>query len=138
MTAREINTDLRDNIVRRVLRLANTPVDFIVLFGSKARGDSGPDSDTDIALSVPALTSTERSRLRLLLTAEFNGPNVKVDIVTVEDVNWSLRFRISRDGVILYERKDGLWNAFVELVIARYPDYHQFETRILREMMGSV
>ena len=52
-----------EDIVRRVLSSANCPIDFIVLFGSRVRGESGPKSDHDIAVSVPSL-----SKLREIAT----------------------------------------------------------------------
>ena len=50
-------------IVRRLVE-AYQP-ERVYLFGSKARGDAGPDSDYDIMLVVPDSASPERRRSRL-------------------------------------------------------------------------
>ncbi|MGQ9688336.1 MAG: nucleotidyltransferase domain-containing protein [Desulfobaccales bacterium] len=50
-------------MVRR-LREAFQP-ERIYLFGSKARGESGPDSDYDLLIVVPDEASPERKRSRL-------------------------------------------------------------------------
>jgi predicted nucleotidyltransferase len=125
-----------EDIVRRVLSSADCPIDFIVLFGSRARGESGPRSDHDVAVSVPSLSRLERSQLRVVLTGEFTGPEHAFDFVTIEDVNWSLAHRIARDGLVLYEREDGLWSRFVERVLVYYPDWSVFEDRFLSEFLG--
>lgn len=50
-------------IVRRLVE-AYKP-DFIYLFGSRARGDSGPDSDYDLMVVVPDDAPPARRRSRL-------------------------------------------------------------------------
>jgi predicted nucleotidyltransferase len=52
-----------DDIVRRLVA-AYDPLQ-VYLFGSKARGDAGPDSDYDLLLVVPDDASPERRRSRL-------------------------------------------------------------------------
>lgn len=125
-----------EEIARRILSKANCPIDFIVLFGSRARGDAGPQSDHDIAVSVPSLSKLERSQLRIVLTGEFTGPEQVFDFVTIEDINWTLAHRIAHDGLVLYEREDGLWSGFVELVLVNYPDWSVLEARFLSEFLG--
>jgi len=52
-----------DEIVRRLVA-SYQPLE-VYLFGSKARGDSGPDSDYDLLVVVPDDASPERKRSRL-------------------------------------------------------------------------
>ena len=54
-------------IVRRLIK-AYEP-DRIYLFGSTARGDSGPDSDYDLMVVVPDGAPPERRRSRLAQAA---------------------------------------------------------------------
>ncbi len=57
------NDPVLGEIVRRLVE-AYEP-DRIYLFGSKARGDSGPDSDYDLMVVVPDDAPPERRRSRL-------------------------------------------------------------------------
>ncbi len=104
--------------------------------GPELRDESGPRSDHDVAVSVPSLSRLERSQLRVVLTGEFTGPERAFDFVTIEDVNWSLAHRIAHDGLVLYEREEGLWNRFVEQVLINYPDWSVSEDRFLNEFLG--
>jgi predicted nucleotidyltransferase len=61
----------RDPVLREIvcrLVLAYEP-EFVYLFGSKARGDSGPDSDYDLLVIVPDNASPDRRRRRLAYRA---------------------------------------------------------------------
>jgi predicted nucleotidyltransferase len=55
--------EVLDGIVQRLLR-AYRP-ERIYLFGSKARGDAGPDSDYDLLVVVPDDAAPERRRSAL-------------------------------------------------------------------------
>jgi predicted nucleotidyltransferase len=51
---RIIDPDTENAVRRFISRLpADLRVEQIVLYGSRARGDYGPDSDADVALVVP-------------------------------------------------------------------------------------
>ena len=58
-----------------------------------------------------------------------------MDIVFVEDVDWTMRYHIMMDGKILFERNEA-WPDFVEQVIKYYPDYKIFEEKFLNETLG--
>ena len=62
--AETLKTDMvLAEIVRRLVDLYEP--DRIYLFGSKGRGDEGPDSDYDLMVVVPDTASPERRRSRL-------------------------------------------------------------------------
>ena len=61
------NDAVLGEIVRRLVE-AYEP-DLIYLFGSKARGDSGPDSDYDLMVVVPDDSPPTRRRSRLAYQA---------------------------------------------------------------------
>jgi predicted nucleotidyltransferase len=67
VTRRSEKLSTRDNrIVRRLkLRLQEiTPINRIVVFGSRARGDASPDSDLDVFMEVPNLDADLRREIR--------------------------------------------------------------------------
>ncbi|MEX2582572.1 MAG: nucleotidyltransferase domain-containing protein [Gemmatimonadota bacterium] len=73
-----------DEIVRRVVEVAQP--DRIILFGSAARGEMGPDSDLDLLVIKSAVE--HRGRLEESIYLNLFGIRVPVDVVvaTPEDV----------------------------------------------------
>ncbi|GEJ59496.1 nucleotidyltransferase domain-containing protein [Anaeromyxobacter diazotrophicus] len=67
-----------EELVRR-LRAAYQP-ERVYLFGSRARGESGPDSDYDLLLVVPDDAPPERRRAKLAYRA-LRGTGVAADVL---------------------------------------------------------
>lgn len=74
-----------DEIVRRVVEVAHP--DRIILFGSAARGETGPDSDVDLLVVKSGVQN--RGHLEEEIHLSFFGLEASVDVVVVtpEDVN---------------------------------------------------
>jgi predicted nucleotidyltransferase len=100
-----------DSVLREVVRRlveAYSP-ERIYLFGSVARGESGPDSDYDIMVVVPDDASPERLRSRLAYRA-LRGTGTAADIVVWPRSGFERRSRVaaslpatvSREGLLLY------------------------------------
>jgi predicted nucleotidyltransferase len=68
-------------MVRR-LREAFQP-ERIYLFGSKARGDTGPDSDYDLLIVVPDEATPEQKRSRLAYQA-LRGTRTAADVLVLD------------------------------------------------------
>ena len=73
-----------DEIVRRVVEVAQP--DRIILFGSAARGQMGPDSDIDLLVIKAGVP--HRRRLAQAIYMGLNGVGAAVDVIVVtpEDV----------------------------------------------------
>lgn len=123
-----------DEIRDTILEHGGKSIKLIVLFGSRARDEMHNLSDTDVAIETTLPDKQSRWHLLMRLVSALNGPQLRTDIVLIEDANWSLRYRIARDGKVLYER-DNAWTKFVELVIRYYPDYRIFEKRYLDQLL---
>lgn len=80
----------------------NYPIEQIVLFGSRARGDHKPTSDIDLAVFLlPEFNNRGR------MTSDFDDLNtlLKIDIVFInEHTDTKLLENIEREGIFLYER----------------------------------
>jgi predicted nucleotidyltransferase len=80
----------------------NYPIEQIVLFGSRARGDHKPVSDIDLAvLLLPESNCTGR------LTSDLEDLNTlfKIDTIFInENIDPKLLENIKKEGVLLYER----------------------------------
>jgi predicted nucleotidyltransferase len=82
--SRQLSATLLDEIVRRVVAVAHP--DRILLFGSAARGDMGPDSDVDLLVIKAGVP--HRRRLAQQIHQAFFGLALPVDVIVVtpEDV----------------------------------------------------
>ncbi len=91
-----------DEIVRRLVG-AYEP-DLIYLFGSKARGEAGPDSDYDLLVVVPDNASPERRRSRLAYQT-LRGTGIAADILVCTRSYFDARrhLKASLPGTILRE-----------------------------------
>jgi hypothetical protein len=83
-------------------------VRLAVLFGSTARGQSGPDSDLDVGVLLDP-GGESASALEVAL-ARVTGR--RVDVVRLDIAPPLLRFEIARDGRLLLERAPHAWADF--------------------------
>ena len=89
-------------IIRRLVE-AYQP-ERVYLFGSKARGDTGPDSDYDIMVLVPDAASHERRRSRLAYRCLW-GTGAAADVLVWTRSNFEARshLRASLPATVLRE-----------------------------------
>ncbi len=95
-------------IVERIVK-AFAP-DRIILFGSVARGEAGPDSDVDLLVVLPEITHRREQGVAIRrLLADLPFPK-DIIVATPEEVEQS-RWRIAsviwpavQEGKVLYER----------------------------------
>ena len=79
-------------------------VDKVILFGSRARGDSNRTSDFDIAVSAPGLSEEGWARFSLGLS-EAAPTLCSIDLVRLEQaMREELLRHILSEGVVVYER----------------------------------
>jgi len=99
-------------------------VELVLLFGSAASGTMHKRSDIDLAflfegpLDILALTSEVIQRLR----------TDNVDVVDLRHAPPLLRYLVVRNGRVLYEKREGLFNVYYSLAFRMYVD-----SRKLRE-----
>lgn len=89
-------------IVRRLVETYRP--ERIYLFGSKARGDQGPDSDYDILVVVPDDAPPERRRSKLAYEA-LRGTGTAADVLVCTRSYFDARthLRASLPGTVLRE-----------------------------------
>ncbi|MGH8907307.1 MAG: nucleotidyltransferase domain-containing protein [Egibacteraceae bacterium] len=83
----------------------------IVLFGSVARGDDGPDSDLDLLVVLPTIDHTQRHRLMADLRVAITVP-APIDVFVTDpeeierrkDLIGSFLYWPTREGRVVYER----------------------------------
>lgn len=108
------STTARADIDRMVKRIvAKFRPQQVILFGSHARGDAGPDSDVDL-LVVMDFEGTARDK-RLEIRCALHNILVPKDIIVTkpEDFAWrkdvvgTIEWPAAREGKVLYARSEG-------------------------------
>jgi predicted nucleotidyltransferase len=117
--------DLLDRLRERAASLPE--LKLAVLFGSTARGQARKGSDVDLGLLVAP--DTRETRLKVLIELE-RAAGREVDPVFLNEAPPLLRFEISRDGVVLLEREEGLWIGFRARAMADWWDWAPYAKRI--------
>lgn len=95
-------------MVRRIVRRFHP--ERIILFGSHARGEAGPDSDVDLLVVMPVTGSKREKQLEIRLA--LRGIRVPKDIVvtTPEEFQWrqdvpgTVERPAAQEGKVLYAR----------------------------------
>lgn len=77
-----------DRMVRRIVRKFHP--DQVILFGSHARGEAGPDSDVDLLVVMPVEGSVREKRIeiRVALRGCYHGP---LDVVVTTPARFAWR-----------------------------------------------
>ena len=96
--------ELADRIVERL------DPERIILFGSHARGDAGPDSDVDLLVVMPV--SDSKRQMQLDIRALLHGVRMAKDIIVSrpEDFQWrkdvvgTIEYPAAKLGKVLYAR----------------------------------
>lgn len=106
---------------------------LVVLFGSLARHTGGPDSDVDLAIWP---SGDPEAGQCLGWNAEVAGLSERpVQIVVVSDrLDPVLGFEIARDGKVIHEASEGIWNAERLKLWHAYQDAEPF-LRLSRERL---
>lgn len=83
-------------------------LELLLLSGSRGREDASPVSDWDFGyLGTRAL---DVDRLRAELTLKLGTE--RVDLVDLDRAGGFLRYRAARDGVVIYESREGVFQSF--------------------------
>jgi hypothetical protein len=85
----------------------------VILFGSTARGEAGPDSDIDLLVIVDDDTPPEKLTFRAGYESRRSYRNGAADVFACREATFRTKRRIAgtlpyeaaRDGVVVYERR---------------------------------
>jgi len=114
--------------------LEGLPLGVAVLFGSRARGTSRPDSDLDVGVLPASGTSTDRRRLQARAAACLSdlAPGGRVDVVFLDEAPELLRQRIMETGRVILCREPARWRDLRVRTMREHADREPFR-RLLRE-----
>jgi predicted nucleotidyltransferase len=109
MNKRKKNThNIIDRMVRVIVRRCHP--ERIILFGSHARGQAGPDSDVDLLVVMPVSGSKREKQLELGIALHRFVLPVDVVVTTPEDFAWrkeipgTIERPAALEGKVLYAR----------------------------------
>lgn len=85
--------------------------DEVILFGSYARGQAGPDSDVDLAVIFPRVEGKRRDKAVQIMVA-LHGMGVAKDVIVLtrqdfeeqKDLIGTMGHILAREGRVLYHR----------------------------------
>jgi len=95
-------------MVRRIVRRFHP--ERIILFGSHARGEAGPDSDVDLLVVMPFLGSKREKQLEIRLALRNIHVPKDIMVTTPEEFQWrkevpgTIERPAAREGKVLYAR----------------------------------
>ena len=102
---------METELLRRRLAVAleaHGDLELALLFGSRARGDAGPDSDVDVAMIG---RSIDAIGLAIELT---EATGIQADVVDLSgDPPLALLLAVLRDGIKIYEGRPGAYGRFL-------------------------
>jgi predicted nucleotidyltransferase len=95
-------------MVKRIVKTFNP--ERIILFGSHARGDAGPDSDVDLLVVMAVEGSIVERRLDIREALQDFTLPLDIIVTTPEDFAWrkdvvgTIEWPATREGKLLYAR----------------------------------
>lgn len=104
-----------------LIKLENTGISALILFGSQAQGAAGESSDYDFLVIGP-FTKEIYDKLYDLLSEKINKLT-DIDIVFESDAPMELKSHIVKYGQVLFEKKANTFANFKEKVIIEYADF---------------
>lgn len=99
---------LIERMVKRIVKKFHP--EQIILFGSQARGEAGPDSDIDLLVVMPVARSVSETRMEISLALPDLLVPVDVIVTTPENFAWrkdivgTIEWPATREGKVLYAR----------------------------------
>ncbi|GAW93090.1 type VII toxin-antitoxin system MntA family adenylyltransferase antitoxin [Calderihabitans maritimus] len=111
------------------------------LFGSRATGGAGPDSDVDLAvLFFPYDPTVHNLDLQVEMEAALSRTlhPLKVDLVFLQKEKITFRFEVISSGKVIYCRDHDERTDFEDIVVRDYLDFAPFLNRYYREMLEAI
>jgi predicted nucleotidyltransferase len=123
---------MKEHDLKRLFNyLSKYPVIIGYVFGSEAKGESGPLSDMDIAVFVDkSIDKSGRFDLKLRLSNELSSiMDRRVDLVILNDTPVQLSFEVIKDGELVFCRDQSIKVAVETEILSKYLDRRYYDKR---------
>src|SRR5579871_4821870 len=106
-TNRSVQAQIQ-KMVRRIVRQFHP--ERIILFGSQARGDAGPDSDVDLLVVMPVKGPKHKKEIEIRVALHHIRVSKDIIVTTPEDFAWrqhvvgTIEYPAVQEGKLLYSR----------------------------------
>jgi predicted nucleotidyltransferase len=100
-------TGPRADAVRKIAQEASG-LHLLALHGSRSRHDARPDSDWDFGYLCGDGFDPDELRAHLVEALDSD----RVDLADLVRASGQLRFRVARDGQVVFSRHEGEWDRF--------------------------
>jgi predicted nucleotidyltransferase len=110
---------------------ADSSILGVLLFGSRARGEEGKTSDTDVAL---VLDPGSRDPLELSELKHRYLSRLDLDIHVFQQLPLHMQHRVLRDGRVLYVRDEELLYKVASRSVQRYEDFRHLHDAYLADV----
>lgn len=115
---------------------------MLILFGSRARGDTHAKSDWDFAALYDEELREESCKDRgfswfevsAILGQVFNLNIDNIDVVEFHRCSQPIAHFIARDGILLYEKKPGQFEKFIKTYLLSDADLKELERQLLQQI----
>jgi predicted nucleotidyltransferase len=104
-------------------------VNAIILFGSYAKKRATPISDIDICVILKKIDEKTKSRISAL-------ENEKIQIVFWDEIHLALKFRVLKEGKVLYVKDINFLNSLKAETISRFLDFKPILERYYEKVYG--
>ncbi len=106
----------RDTVQEKIQEMVNRIVErfhpeMIILFGSYARGEAGPDSDVDLLIVMPVRGSRREKAVQIGVALHDIRVPKDIIVTTPKDFEWrkeipgTIERPAAREGMVLYARR---------------------------------
>ena len=105
---KSVRAEIRE-MVKRIVKQFHP--EKIILFGSHARGDAGPDSDVDLLVVMHSGGANRRKQVEIRVALHDVRVPIDIIVTTPEDYLWrqevvgTIERAAAREGEVLYERR---------------------------------
>lgn len=125
----------RDAIAAVIAKAEGDPsVLAVILFGSAARGEAGPASDTDLCLVLDPSVAGEEDSPDTRLAYFEASPTDRVDIRVFQQLPIYVRQRVLQDGAVLFCRDEARLYELAYRTVQAYEDFRPRYRRYLDEV----
>jgi predicted nucleotidyltransferase len=104
-------------------------VNAIILFGSYAKKRATPISDIDICVVLKKIDEKIKSRISAL-------ENERIQIVFWDEIHLALKFRVLKEGKVLYVKDINFLNSLKAETISRFLDFKPILERYYEKVYG--